>query len=513
MADAPALNETGLRQAIDRVLAANPVVGLAIGVVRDGGLAFFHSHGVADLSGRPIRPDTVFRIASITKTVTAVAIMQLHEQGVIDLDAPAQAYLRSYRLTSDDPTWPDPTVRQLLTHTAGLGELARPSGLLAPDFGESVPVGTRLPNLAEFYGGSIRIRARPGSRFVYGNHSPATLGQVVEDVTGMPLGSYVRGHIAEPLGMASTDMNGSAAATSRLATGYEIRARRVQRVRERDMLTLGAAGLLSTPLDMARYLAALLGGGRNEHGCVLAADSVAQMMAPQYSPHPRIPGMGLSFFRAEVGGHPVVGHQGTHPGFHSQIYLAPDQGLGVMAFTNGAHRADFWLPAATLGLLRQLLGVPAAADLPPLPDRPAAWDDRVGWYRLDAGATDVRLRGMIGFGVEVAIRGGHLILRFLSPVPALARGFPLVPAHPDDHDVYGIDLGEPGIDPFRVVFDRDRSGPQRLHLEGMHMPLTLVRQPASTNPRRWGLAALGAMGGLAAAGAATRRLSPVEAVG
>jgi CubicO group peptidase (beta-lactamase class C family) len=470
---ASAVDES-LRDVLQDVVSDHPVVGLAMGVVNGGGLMSFAGHGVADVqTGRPVVADTGFRVASITKTVTGVAIMQLHEQGLVDLDAAANDYLRAFRLVNADPGWPQATVRQLLTHTAGLGELARPSGMVRQDFGESVPTGERVPTLAELYAGALTVRARPGSRFVYGNHSPATLGQIVEDVSGVPLGDYVSRHITGPLGMTASSMRRSPTVTARLATGYEVRARGVHQVRERDMATVGAAGLYSTPADMARYLAALLAAGRAGGGPILSRRSWSQMVAPQYQPHPRIPGMGLSFMRRDMGGRLVVGHQGTHPGFHSQVFLAPDDDLAVMAFTNGARAADLWLPPATLRLLRRLLG-DAAAERPAAAQRPDEWAHLVGRYRLDAGPTDVRLRGFLGLGAQVVVRGGALRMRFYSPVPALARGLPLDAADPDDPDVYRLDLGEPGLDPMLVVFERDARGRSRaLHLDVM--PLTLHR--------------------------------------
>ncbi|HEY9379025.1 MAG TPA: serine hydrolase domain-containing protein, partial [Jiangellaceae bacterium] len=88
-----------MRARVDGMLNRRPAVGLAVGVVRNGRLEYFHGHGVADIaSGAPITKDTVFRIASITKTFTAIAVMQLWEQGLLDLDAPANDYLRAYPL-------------------------------------------------------------------------------------------------------------------------------------------------------------------------------------------------------------------------------------------------------------------------------------------------------------------------------------------------------------------------------------------------------------------------------
>lgn len=492
---------------IDRLLNRRPAVGLAVGVVGPGGLELFHAHGVADIASQaPVRQDTVFRVASITKTFTAIAVMQLWEQGLVDLDAPANDYLRAVSLEPAQRSDRPATVRHLLTHTAGLPEVLHPLGALRPDFGESVPVGQQLPSLAEFYGGRVRVRAEPGTRFVYTNHGPAILGQLVEDVTATPLDRYIDDHVFGPLGMTGSTLVRSGPVRKRLATGYEIGSRGVTAVSERDMVTVGAAAAYSPPTDMARYLAALLGGGRNHQAAVLAPGTIATMFAPQYQPDPRIPGMGLGFFRTDLGGHVAVGHQGTHPGFHSQILAAPGAGVGVMAFTNGANQADLWLPSVCAGLLRRLLGIADATVRSDVPLRPDLWSDLCGWYRLSARLSDVRVRGMMGAGLEVFVRGGRLMLRFLTPIPALARGFALHPDDVADPRVFRIDLADAGLDPVRVVFGQDGAGRvARVHLD--LMPLTLDKQTAATNPRRWVAATLGAVGAASGAAAVRRRRS------
>jgi len=215
---------------------------------RDGRLVSFHGHGLADIaSGRPVTEDTVFRIASITKTFTAVAAMQLWERGLIDLDAPAQDYLRAYRLAPAKAGWRPATVRHLMTHTAGIPETMSLRDVLRPDWGETVPVDQPLPSLAEFYRGALRLEAEPGTRFVYGNHSPATLGQVVEDVSGQPLDRYFKEQIFEPLGMDRSDLVRSDRIRSRLATGYALAAGGATVVPPREFIRRGRVDLLHSP--------------------------------------------------------------------------------------------------------------------------------------------------------------------------------------------------------------------------------------------------------------------------
>ncbi len=99
--------------------------GMAVGVVRDGRLVYAKGFGLANARGnKPVTPDTVFRIASISKTFTAIAVMQLWEQGKIRLDEPVNRYLKSYQIVHPDPASPPITIRHLLTHTSGLGEVA-----------------------------------------------------------------------------------------------------------------------------------------------------------------------------------------------------------------------------------------------------------------------------------------------------------------------------------------------------------------------------------------------------
>jgi CubicO group peptidase (beta-lactamase class C family) len=154
-----------LKASVGNILNRRPAVGLAVGIVRDGALASFYAHGLADIASNiPVTQDTVFRIGSITKTFTAIAVMQLCEQGLVDLDAPANQYLRAYRLVPAKARFRPATVRHLLTHTAGISEQVPRSGLLRRDYGESVKVGRQIPSLAEYYPGGLAPGGRAGQQ-------------------------------------------------------------------------------------------------------------------------------------------------------------------------------------------------------------------------------------------------------------------------------------------------------------------------------------------------------------
>jgi CubicO group peptidase (beta-lactamase class C family) len=482
-----------LRAWVDGILDRHPAVGLAVGIVRDGSLELFDGRGFADVaSGRPVDADTVFRIGSVTKPVTAVAVMQLHEQGLIDLDAPASDYLRAYRLVPARQDFRPATVRQLLTHSAGIAEVQRVRDLLHPEAGpiegrppiRSVPAGAPMPSLAAYYRRGLPVVAEPGANFAYSNPGYATLGQIVEDLTGVGLDRYFRERIFEPLGMADTDLVRSERVTSRLATGYALGRRGVRGVPDRDWVGVGSGGIFSTVRDVARFAAALMGGDATEHGSILRPATLSTMFEPHYRPDPRVPGWGLGFARGEAGGHRLVGHDGILPGFNSTLLVAPDDGLAVIAFTNGSAGAFTWMEREVQRLLRHLLGVPDDAIRNDIPHRPEIWHELCGRYRWPARISDLRGRLAIPGGVEVFVRGGRLMIRALTPVPALYRGLPLHPDDADDPYVFRLDLSGFGQGTVRVVFGHDAArGAAAIHADLGGQPVSLIGRPCDGKAR------------------------------
>jgi CubicO group peptidase (beta-lactamase class C family) len=177
----PPIDDLDLKATVAQILDCWPCGGLAVGVIADGGLAWFHGHGVADVGAKaPITEDTVFRIGSITKTFTAIAVMQLWERGLVDLDAPANDYLRSFRLILVRPNVRPATVRHLLTHTAGVGYWRRVSDLLQPGVGSGVRAArSGAPPLEDYYRRGLPVEVEPGTKWAYSNHGFAALGQIV----------------------------------------------------------------------------------------------------------------------------------------------------------------------------------------------------------------------------------------------------------------------------------------------------------------------------------------------
>lgn len=492
------LDDARLATVIGEVLHRHPAGGLAVGVVGPGGLEFFSGSGVADTArGTPITQHTVFRIGSISKTFTAIAVMQLREQDLLDLDDPVGEHLRSYRLAPARGSFRPVTIRQLLTHTGGIGEFRGVADLFRPTIGLAA-ARDRAPSLADYYHGKLRVEVEPGTKWAYANHGFATLGQLVEDVSGEPFASYMRKHLFGPLGMDSTDFTRTDLIRDQLATGYMLRGRGLKAVPDRDIAVQGAGAGFSTTADMARYAAALLGGG----GPLLPPEVLAEMFRPQYQPDPRLPGIGLSFLRGDIGGHRTVGHDGGWPGFISAMVVAPGDGLAVLSFANTGSVA----PArVTDAILREALG--AGADLPrtDVPEHPEVWAGICGWYGPGPGPfTNARVRMLTGAGVEVAVRGSHLVLRGLAPVPRLRKGFRLHADDPGDPYLFRLDLTDLDRGTWQIAFSRNGDGA----VTALHMapiPMSVGKRPGYRNPARLAAAGAGAAG-VAGAAAALRAL-------
>jgi CubicO group peptidase (beta-lactamase class C family) len=511
-APGPGFDRAGFEKGVRQILRRWPCVGLAVGVVRDGQLEFASGHGFADLvAGNRVTEDTVFRVGSITKTFTTVAVMQLWEQGLVDLDGPVSESLRAYRLVPRGGVFRQPTLRQLLTHTSGIPDVRHIEDLLHVSWGpwdarppiHSVPYGERLPSLMQYYRDGLAVVAEPGTAFAYSNHGFATVGQIVEDVSGIPLARYLRECVFEPLGMADTDIARSDRIAARMATGYAFGRQGPAPVPDRDWIGGGFGGAYSSLRDLARYAGALLGGGANEHGSVLKGSTLAMMFERHYQTDPALPAMGLGFFLTDAGGQRVAGHDGILPGFNSHLSVAPEAGIGLIALTNGSAGAMRWIPGEMDGLLRQLLGIGEAVTRDDIPQRPESWNEIIGCYGLPPRIGDLRGRLALGPGLEVYIGGGRPILRLRWPLPGISRGVALVPDDPMDPCAFRVDLTVLGMGMVRLRFRRDAMGKRVIHTDLGAQPVSFEEVPGAGRLRWW---MAGAAGGLAAgAVVATRR--------
>ena len=398
--------------------------GAAVAIVREGERPTFECVGLADRkTNRSVDPDTVFRIASISKTMTAIGLMQLRDRGLVELDEPVNTYLKRFTV-EPPPGGPEVTCRHLLTHTAGIGEVPRWSDLVRREVWGVGRPGTTPADLGTSYRGTLRPETAAGVKWAYANHGFAVLGAVVEDVSGRSFAGYMHDHLFQPLGMDSTECTRTERTDDRLARGYHWMFGRLSPVKDYDFTLLGPGSVASSLSDMATYAEWLLHGGPGAHRDVLRPESLTEMMSPQYSLDPRLPGMGLAFFVDRLGGHRVAGHDGNNPGFASALLAAPDDALGVVVLTNTSTFIGAHLLAGTI--LSSVLGVAdSAAELPrpDLADHPHLWHELLGHYAPKPGfLTNLRPWQMTGGEVQVVVKHRRLVIRALSPIRQVREG-------------------------------------------------------------------------------------------
>lgn len=317
-------------------LRNNGIAGAVVAVVQNGEPVLLQGYGYADVAqGVPMDPhQTIVHIGSAGKTFTATAVMQLVEDGLIDLDADVNTYL-DFKIPE---TYPEPvTIRDLLRHTSGFE--ARDMNVIMLDL-------DAVPSIRDFLIDNMPTRVRPpGETTGYSNYSLALLGYVIERVTGMPLGDYLEASILTPLDMphSSAHMQLPESLQDDFATGY----RDLEPQPTEYIAAFGAAPIRTTAADMSHYMLAHLQLGRYEDARILQADTARTMQAPQFSADPRLNGTGLGFYEMSCNGQRIIGHLGTTNYFHSVLLLLPEQQLGVFASFNSMEAAEL-LPTGTL---------------------------------------------------------------------------------------------------------------------------------------------------------------------
>lgn len=308
------------------------IPGAALAIVREGEIVHLAGYGVANSVDDPVTPQTPFLLASLSKPVTAVAVMQLVEAGQIDLDAPIQQYLPWF--LPDTPI----TVRQLLHQTSGLDETQGYRRNLEPDAPEALAASIR--RLAD-----TELNNQPGAAFEYSNSNYDILGLLIETVTGQPYADYIQANIFAPL-----EMNNSFTAldTARAAgmssafypffgrqtnfDGWMPYTRAVQ----------PSAGLIGSAEDMAHFVLAQLQNGRYQSTQLLSPANMAALHTPDPATGPDVQyAMGWAvwpFADAALPGDETptaLSHGGEWLGFSNLILLMPAHDLGVVLLMNG----------------------------------------------------------------------------------------------------------------------------------------------------------------------------------
>ncbi|MBI4220245.1 MAG: beta-lactamase family protein, partial [Chloroflexi bacterium] len=361
-----------IRASIDEALRQYRIPGAAAGIVLDGKLAWSEGFGVADLAaGGPPDSRTLFRVASITKTFTGTAIMQLRDEGKVRLDESVAVYIPEFRKTRARRGSIDQvTLRRLLTHHSGLASEAPFEYWETLDFPSLDQVLESLPR--------VEVVLERDRAFKYSNLAFALLGEVVSRVSGQAYEDHVSGRILKPLGLVSTTFALTDEQRSRFATGYDADpfADRPVVAKHEPLRGLTAAGgLYSCVEDLARWISFQLSPYGNvptvpgDSG-VLAAATIREMHRPQILEPDWKTGYCLPWRAVRSGDRVYLNHGGGLPGHRTTIHFDPARRAGFILLTNlGWHNAPEDVAVPALDALADVTGPSTAhaRDFSPVP--------------------------------------------------------------------------------------------------------------------------------------------------
>ena len=318
---APEALTAELEQLVRREQRDKRLPSIAAAVTRAGEPVWETAVGAADVRAeREATPDTQYRVGSITKTFTAAAIMQLRDEGKLDLEDRLDAYIEGAAHV--------PTLRRLLSHTSGLQRETQDDAWLRAQF-------AAVPELVETFDRAEQVLP-PGARFHYSNLAFALLGIVVERVSGVPYREYVEQRLLRPLGLARTSFDPQEPA----ATGYLVQPYVEAAWEETPVQTgawIAAGQLWGTVRDLCRWAAFLAEPDES----VLRRETVAEMRTVQsIDDHARwTGGYGLGLMLRRQGERIFAGHGGSMPGFIAGVYVSPSDKVAAAVLTNSSSAA------------------------------------------------------------------------------------------------------------------------------------------------------------------------------
>jgi CubicO group peptidase (beta-lactamase class C family) len=319
-----------LQPMLERLVHEQRLPGFAIAVVEDNRVVYAAGFGVRKVTNENdgITTRSLFHMASITKPFVATSLMQLVEQGKVDLGTPVVKYLPYFRMA--DPRYKTITVRQLVTHTSGMPDVddyewEKPQH----DAGALERYVRRL--------GTLRLDFRPGERFRYSNLAFEILGDVIAKVSGETFDDYVQRHILAPLGMKDSTLLLEQADPTMLAWGHELSENGIplpSKVYPYNRIHTPSSNLHSNVLDMARWTIANMNHGELDGVRILKASTFDLMWKPATDLHGQRTPTGISWFLGEYRGNRLVQHGGGDTGFRTGLAMLPERKIAVVWMTN-----------------------------------------------------------------------------------------------------------------------------------------------------------------------------------
>jgi len=360
------------------------IAGAAVAVVKDGRLFFAKGYGYADIANKiPVDPEwTIFRTGSVGKVITWTAVMQLVEQGKLDLETDINNYL-DFKIPD---TYPQPiTLKHLMTHTSGIEDRWLESA--TENASELIPARDWL--VANFPG---RVRP-PGEVAGYSNFNAMLAGYIVARVSGEPYEEYIQKHIFDPLGMTHSTVQSQIPEDLRpfSSKSYKYVEGAFQPFPDYwiQPAVLPSGFHQASVTDMARFMIARLEGGfygdASTEMRILEDNTAQKMLTTLYTPDSRLKGTAYGLFDFSDNGQWTLGHTGYAPKMHSLFLLLPDQHMGVYVVYNTDEAGDAGLTTQHLGFQRAFFDhyypVPAAAPIQPHADFAEQAKKFVGLYR------------------------------------------------------------------------------------------------------------------------------------
>ncbi|MDR0761017.1 MAG: beta-lactamase family protein [Treponema sp.] len=305
------------------------VPGAAIVVVKDGEVRYSKGYGYQDVEKKiPVDTEkTIFRVASVSKIFTIAGVLQLEEQGLLDLDRDVNEYLKNFQIGND---FDEPVrIRHLLTHT---------DGFETRDLGTFVLNPADLPRLEDLLKKDLKSPVQiPGSMITYGGYGAALAGCLISQAAEQPFEEYMDDNIFKPLDMRNSTFNQNLPRDlSEHAVVYHYEERGGGFVPSRFLYvsTAPTGALSATAEDMGKFIITLLNRGRLGGTRILRENTVEKMFLRQYSPHPSLPGVTYGFMESLYNGQMALIRDGSGVGIRSQIFLLPAERLGYFYVQN-----------------------------------------------------------------------------------------------------------------------------------------------------------------------------------
>lgn len=402
------------------------ITGLSIALVDNQRVLWAKGFGYADKANKvPATPETIYRAGSISKLFTATAVMQLAEQGKMDIDKPLQTYLPKFFIKSRFPNAAPITPRNIMTHHSGL-----PANFLKGMWtSKPEPFEDLVEQVDDEY-----VAYPPNYLFSYSNLGYTLLGCALERVAGQPFASYMKLSLLSPLGMTHSSFSQYPENSPLGSKAY----RKGKEVEAPPLRDVPAGGLNTTVLDLSRFVEMVFAHGRAGNRQIIKPQTLAEMLRPQNADVPldldfRIGlGWALDFTNIRNAG-PVAGHSGGTLYHCSLLIILPEDKLGVVVMANSA---DAWpvIDKAAVATLKLALEAKTGIRQPIRKKKmPAAISASVkklrpfgGLYDTPYGVLDVRVKS--GYlQVKVMGKTAHLILRADGRVYAQYRLLGLIP--------------------------------------------------------------------------------------